>query len=125
MSFDAEQLLRAPACGLPHARRGVRRAAAGSVRGHGGAAEIVQDNIQQLYDDQFIETCEPWVIPYIGELIGYNSIYEVSAAGGEGRRRGRQHDRLPPPQGDAAGARADVTLTSPDGPRSQSRSSGA
>lgn len=41
---------------------------------------IVEDNIQQLYDDQFIETCEPWVIPYIGDLIGYNSIYELAAA---------------------------------------------
>ncbi len=41
---------------------------------------IVEDNIQQLYDDQFIETCAPWVIPYIGDLIGYNSIYQVATA---------------------------------------------
>lgn len=41
---------------------------------------IVQENIQQLYDDQFIETCSQWVIPYIGDLIGYNSIYEVASA---------------------------------------------
>lgn len=41
---------------------------------------IVENNIQQLYDDQFIETCAPWVIPYIGDLIGYNSIYEIAAA---------------------------------------------
>ena len=40
---------------------------------------IVEDNIQQLYDDQFIETCAPWVIPYLGDLIGYNSIYEIAA----------------------------------------------
>ena len=46
---------------------------------------IVEDNINQLYDDQFIETCAPWVIPYIGDLIGYNSIYEIAAAG-PGRR---------------------------------------
>jgi hypothetical protein len=39
---------------------------------------IVEDNIQQLYDDQFIETCAPWVIPYIGDLIGYNSVYEIA-----------------------------------------------
>lgn len=36
---------------------------------------IVLDNLQQLYDDQFIETCAPWVIPYIGQLIGYNTVY--------------------------------------------------
>jgi hypothetical protein len=40
---------------------------------------VVEQNIQQLYDDQFIETCAPWVIPYIGDLIGYNSIYQTSA----------------------------------------------
>ncbi|GLQ45818.1 hypothetical protein GCM10007862_08690 [Dyella lipolytica] len=40
---------------------------------------IVEENIEQLYDDQFIETCMPWVIPYIGDLIGYNSIYQTAA----------------------------------------------
>ena len=46
---------------------------------------IVEDNIRQLYDDQFIETCAPWVIPYIGDLIGYNSIYEVASASSDSR----------------------------------------
>lgn len=43
-------------------------------------AAVVEENIRQLYDDEFIETCAPWVIPYIGELIGYNAIYEISGA---------------------------------------------
>ena len=30
----------------------------------------VHENIQQLYRDLFIETCDPWVIPYIGGLLG-------------------------------------------------------
>ena len=30
----------------------------------------LEENIEQLYDDQFIETCEDWVAPYIGDLIG-------------------------------------------------------
>ena len=30
----------------------------------------VHDNIGGLYRDLFIETCAPWVIPYIGELLG-------------------------------------------------------
>jgi hypothetical protein len=46
---------------------------------------VVEDNIQQLYDDQFIETCAPWVIPYIADLIGYNSIYEVADASSDSR----------------------------------------
>ncbi len=46
---------------------------------------ILEENIQQLYDDQFIETCAPWVIPYIGDLVGCNAIYEISSAA-SGRR---------------------------------------
>ncbi len=46
---------------------------------------IVEENIEQLYDDQFIETCVPWVIPYIGDLLGYNSIYQVTGAAFESR----------------------------------------
>jgi hypothetical protein len=46
---------------------------------------IVEDNIRQLYDDQFIETCAPWAIPYIGDLVGYNSIYEVASTSSDSR----------------------------------------
>lgn len=46
---------------------------------------ILEENIQQLYDDQFIETCAPWVIPYIGDLVGCDAIYEISGAA-SGRR---------------------------------------
>ena len=35
---------------------------------------IVANDLDQLYDDQFIETCAPWVIPYIGDLIDYQSV---------------------------------------------------
>jgi len=40
------------------------------------AAEFagLQQNLDQLYDDQFIETCQPWVVPYIGDLIGYRPL---------------------------------------------------
>ncbi|MER5597121.1 hypothetical protein [Streptomyces sp. NPDC002265] len=35
-------------------------------------ADIVQDDIKQLYDNWFIETCEDWVVPYLGDLVGYS-----------------------------------------------------
>ncbi len=35
-------------------------------------------DVDQLYDDQFIETCAAWVIPYIGDLIGYQSIRGIA-----------------------------------------------
>ena len=41
------------------------------------AAELqaIDANIEQLYDDQFIETCADWVTPYIGDLIGYRPLH--------------------------------------------------
>jgi hypothetical protein len=38
----------------------------------------LEDDLEQLYDDQFIETCADWVAPYIGELIGYRSLHGVA-----------------------------------------------
>jgi len=42
--------------------------------------EALEDNIEQLYDDQFIETCADWVAPYIGDLIGYRALHGVAPA---------------------------------------------
>lgn len=30
----------------------------------------IHENIESLYHDLFIETCDPWVIPYVGDLLG-------------------------------------------------------
>ena len=38
---------------------------------------VIEENLAQLYDDQFIETCAEWVVPYIGDLIGYRSLHGV------------------------------------------------
>jgi len=45
-----------------------------------GPAERVDENIRQLYDDQFIETCAEWVVPYIGDLLGVRSLHHIEAA---------------------------------------------
>lgn len=37
-------------------------------------------DLDQLYDDQFIETCAQWAIPYIGDLIGYRSVKGIAPA---------------------------------------------
>jgi hypothetical protein len=50
-----------------------------------GQAAILQANIRQLYDDQLIETCASWVIPYLGDLVGANPAHEIGAAA-RGRR---------------------------------------
>ena len=41
---------------------------------------IVANDLDQLYDDQFIETCATWVIPYIGDLIGYQAVAGINPA---------------------------------------------
>jgi len=79
VSVDADQLYAL----LPAFYRTRDAAAGGQLRALFGVlaaqSDIVAHNIRQLYDDQFIETCDPWVIPYIGDLIGYNSVYELAA----------------------------------------------
>jgi len=41
---------------------------------------LIEENLDQLYDDQFIETCADWVVPYIGDLIGYRGLHGVVPA---------------------------------------------
>ncbi len=43
-----------------------------------GQIAIVEEDLAQLYDDLFIETCAQWVVPYIGDLIGYRQLYGVA-----------------------------------------------
>jgi hypothetical protein len=35
---------------------------------------VLEDNLDQLYDDLFIETCAEWVVPYIGDLVGARGV---------------------------------------------------
>jgi hypothetical protein len=44
------------------------------------AAAAVEEDLAQLYDDQFIETCAPWAVPYLGDLIGYRTLPGATAA---------------------------------------------
>jgi len=43
--------------------------------------DVVEDDIAGLYENWFIETCEDWVVPYIGELIGYRQVHEAGEPG--------------------------------------------
>lgn len=42
---------------------------------------VIEEDLDQLYDDQFIETCAEWVVPYIGDLINYKPVHNINAAG--------------------------------------------
>ncbi len=49
---------------------------------------VVEDDITGLYENWFIETCQDWVVPYIGDLVGYRPASEAGepaeGSGGQG-----------------------------------------
>lgn len=47
-------------------------------------AGVLQQDIRRMYENLFIETCEPWVIPYIGDLVGYKPLFVSPNADSEG-----------------------------------------
>jgi hypothetical protein len=52
-------------------------------------AQVIDADIARLYDNWFIETCDDWVVPYIGDLLGYSLLPEAATLGegGSGQRR--------------------------------------
>ena len=41
---------------------------------------VLEEDLERLYDNLFIETCEEWVVPYIGDLVGVRGLSEFSNA---------------------------------------------
>ena len=71
MSFTAQRIFEL----LPTVDR-LRDGAAGGtlealVEVIAGQVAVLEEDLARLLDDQFIETCAPWVVPYIGDLIGF------------------------------------------------------
>lgn len=69
----------------------------------GEQRQILSDAIDQLYDDWFIETCQDWVVPYIGELVGYQLLHGYEEALGAGTPEAGQLLRAIAPRADVAG----------------------
>jgi hypothetical protein len=46
----------------------------------GNQAETVRADIQQLWDNFFIETAESWAIPYIGDLVSNRTLHDIDLA---------------------------------------------
>jgi hypothetical protein len=44
----------------------------------GGQADVIAEDLARLYDNWFIETCDPWLVPYIGELVGARPLHPVA-----------------------------------------------
>ncbi|NRR29681.1 hypothetical protein HSX11_05740 [Oxalobacteraceae bacterium] len=47
---------------------------------------LMEADIARLYDNWFIETCEDWAVPYIGELLGVRGLYSVAGTQAFGQR---------------------------------------
>lgn len=43
-----------------------------------GQADVIEEDIRQLQENAFIETCEPWAIAYIGDLVGTSPLFDES-----------------------------------------------
>lgn len=81
MSFDRERLLEL----LPAIYRRRDQEGDGTLSALLGIfaqqAEALAEDLSQLYDDQFIETCAEWVVPYIADLVGARGVVSVQEAG--------------------------------------------
>ncbi len=60
---------------------------------------VVEDDIAQLYENQFIETADDWAVTYIGDLVGY---VPVAAAGLPADESGRPEPRVLVPRREVA-----------------------
>jgi len=70
MSFDADTLYRL----LPAVHR-VRDAEQGYplkqlIEVIAGQVAVTEENLEQLYENNFVETAAPWGLPYLGDLLG-------------------------------------------------------
>ena len=62
----------------------------------------VEDDIAQLYENWFIETCQDWVVPYLGDLVGYRQVHEAGEPGEVGSREGQARNKILIPRREVA-----------------------
>jgi hypothetical protein len=64
--------------------------------------DVLENDITQLYENWFIETCQDWVVPYIGDLIGYRIVHETGEPGDENTPQERQRNKILIPRREVA-----------------------
>ena len=72
----------------------------------GAQAAIIRRSIDRLWEDQSIESCDSWVIPYIGDLLATNLVADDLDARGQ-RLDVAKDDLLPEAQRHCRGSRRD------------------
>lgn len=78
MTFDSDRLLDLlPAIYRLRDGDAVRGPLASLLAVFAPELEALEESLSQLYDDLFIETCADWMIPYLGDLIGYEPLHPL------------------------------------------------
>lgn len=65
-------------------------------------ANVLERDIARLYDNWFIETCDAWVVPYIGDLLGYRLLPEAATLDAADGRCGEGLGHVLAPRADVA-----------------------
>lgn len=65
-------------------------------------ADIVEQDLTQLYTNWFIETCDDWVVPYIGDLIGYEPVHDAGQPGDVASAQNRRRNKILIPRAEVA-----------------------
>src|SRR5262245_11052716 len=68
----------------------------------GEQVNAVEDDISQLYENWFIETCEDWVVPYLADLIGWRPVHDAGEAGDVKTLQGRERNKALVPRREVA-----------------------
>ncbi len=63
---------------------------------------VVDADIARLYENWFIETCQDWAVPYIGDLVGYAPLYDIGEPGEVQRARALARERMLIPRREVA-----------------------
>lgn len=64
--------------------------------------QMIEEDIDRLYDNWFIETCDDWVVPYLGDLVGYRTLADAGLIPDPTTPEGRRHTRALVPRRDVA-----------------------
>lgn len=63
---------------------------------------LIEDDITRLYENWFIETADDWVVPYLGDLVGYRVVHAAGPIGAVHTESGRALNRTLIPRRDVA-----------------------
>jgi hypothetical protein len=64
--------------------------------------DVVESDIAQLYENWFVETCQDWVVPYIGDLVGYVPQFQIGEPASVLSGRAQARERLLIPREEVA-----------------------